>query len=181
MAEFEPNTDTETIEPPVQAEDLLGLNPDLARSVALALDDGDEQAVKSLVDPLHYAEIANLLEQLPPDLRRELVEHQRPNFDPEILPELDENVRNEVAEILGTNSLSSAISKLESDDALSLLSTLEDSKRKSVMEVLPAQTRAALRISDCGLWESADDGAYEQAPAQMESMPLSVLPWLAAI
>jgi magnesium transporter len=144
MAETEPDARAETAERPVHAEDLLGLNPNLARSVAQALSDGNEDAVKSLVEPLHYAEIANLLEQLRPGMRRRLVEHQRPYFDPEILPELDENIRNEVAEILGTDTLSAAISMLESDDALSLLSTLEDSKRRNVMEALPASIRAAL-------------------------------------
>jgi magnesium transporter len=144
MAETEPDIAADTTEPPVQAEDLLGLNPNLARTIAQALDDGNEDAVESLVEPLHYAEIANLLEQLRPEMRRRLVEHQRPDFDPEILPELDENVRNEVAEILGTNTLSAAISMLESDDALSLLETLEAGKRESVMEALPPSIRAAL-------------------------------------
>jgi magnesium transporter len=144
MAETEPDTAPETSEPPNQAEELPGLNLDLAKSIAQALDDGDDDAVSSLVDPLHYVEIATLLEQMHPESRRMFVEHQRSNFDPEILPELDENVRNEVAEILGINTLSTAMSMLESDDALNLLSTLEDSRRDSVMAAVPAAVRAAL-------------------------------------
>lgn len=144
MAETEPDTGPDATDQPVQAADLLGLNPNLARSVAQALDDGNEDAVKSLIEPLHYAEIANLLEQLRPNTRRRLVEHQRSSFDPEILPELDENVRNDVAEILGTNTLAAATAMLETDDALDLLSSLEDSKRESVLEAIPVPLRAVL-------------------------------------
>ena len=144
MAETEPDTAPETAEPPIQAEDLIGLNPSLSRSISQALDDGDDDAVNSLIEPLHYVEIANLLEQMHPESRRMFVEHHSSNFDPEILPELDENVRNEVAEILGINTLSTAVSMLESDDALNLLSTLEDSRRDSVMAAVPAAVRTAL-------------------------------------
>lgn len=144
MADTTPDTGPETTETPIQAEDLLGFNPNLARSVAQALNEGDDDAVKSLVEPLHYAEIANLLEQLRPETRRRFVEHQRPGFDPEILPELDENVRNDVVEILGTDTLSAAVSMLEHDDALSLLSTLERSRREIVLEGVSAPIRASL-------------------------------------
>lgn len=140
MAEIPEETDA----PPVQAEDLLGLSPDLARSVALALDEGLPDDVGLLVEPLHYAEVADLLEQLHPDHREGLVEHLRDGFDPEILPELDEIVRDEVVEILGGDTVATATAILESDDALDLLSSLEESERHRVMQAMPTALRAAL-------------------------------------
>ena len=144
MTENAPDIHPEEGQTPVHAEDLLGLKPDVAKSVNEALEEGRFEDVESFVFPLHYAEVADLLEQLGGERRRQLVEHLRPTFDPDILPELDERVRDEVAELLGTGTLATAIAILESDDALKLLSTLEDSKRHRVLQAIPSALRTAL-------------------------------------
>jgi len=136
--------ETDRTKPPVQAEDLLGFNPDIVKSVAEALDGARFADVDTLVRPLHYAELADLLELLSPDRRESLVERLRPDFDPEILAELDETVCDEVAEQLGTTTLAAAIAKLESDDALTLISTLEEPKQHQVLQAIPAALRAML-------------------------------------
>jgi magnesium transporter len=129
---------------PVQAEDLLGFGPEFVTSVADALDDNRPDDVDRLVGPLHYAELADLLELLRPDHRESLVERLRADFDPEILAELDQTVCDEVAEQLGTKTLAAAIAKLESDDALTLISTLEEPKQHLVLQAIPAALRAML-------------------------------------
>ena len=136
---------TETdVTPPVQAEDLLGLSPDLVRSVdhALEADRGDE--IGGLIAPLHYAELADLLQLLDHDHRHRLIEHLRPRFDPKILPELDDTVRDEVVAQLGTETLATAIAWLESDDALTLISTLEETRQHQVLQAIPIALRTML-------------------------------------
>ena len=133
------------LEPPGPSpSDLIGLRPDIAISVADAIEAARPERVVGLTTPLHFAEIADLLEQLNPDQRAHLVEILAPSFAPEILPELGETVREEVAEHLGTQRLASAIARLESDDALLLLSSLEDAQQRQVMQAIPAALRAAL-------------------------------------
>jgi len=127
-----------------QAEDLLGLSPERARAVHEALDAGLVPHVLALVRPLHYAEVADLLEQLDSDRRRKLVDALRPHFTPEILPELDETVRDEVAEQLGIEALARSIARLESDDALTLISTLSEAKQRQVLQAIPAALRGLL-------------------------------------
>ena len=121
----EPVTATEA--PPPQAEEQLGLNPELVALVAELLDDEHRFEARLLVEPLRPPELADLLQQLRADKRELLVEFLRPDFHPEVLPELEPGVRDEVAAQLGTRTLARAIARLDTDDALNLLSTLEES------------------------------------------------------
>lgn len=129
---------------PIQAEDLLGLNPDVVRDVIVALDTEDGTAIREIVAPLHPAELADLIEMLRGSMRTQLVEFLRPSFDPVILTELDEVVRDEVAEQLGTATIARAIAILDSDDALSLISTLEETKQRRVLQAVPAVLRGII-------------------------------------
>lgn len=129
---------------PIQAEDLLGLNPDVIRDAIVALDSDDGAAILEIVEPLHPAEIADLIEMLRGPMRTQLVELLRPKFDPEILAELDETVRDEVAEQLGTETIAKAIATLDSDDALNLISTLEETKQRRVLHAISFALRSML-------------------------------------
>jgi magnesium transporter len=129
---------------PVQASDLLGLNPDVIRDAIVALDSDDGAAILEIVQPLHPAEIADLIEMLRGPMRTQLVELLRPKFDPEILAELDETVRDEVAEQLGTETIAKAIAALDSDDALNLISALEETKQRRVLHAISFALRSML-------------------------------------
>jgi len=142
----EPAAETETVEEvsPVQAEDLLGLNPEVVKDAIVALDSDDGVAIRKIVSPLHPAEVADLIEMLHGPIRTQLVELLRPTFDPVILTELDETIRDEVAEQLGTETIAKAIAALDSDDALNLISTLEDTKQRRVLHAISYALRSML-------------------------------------
>ena len=129
---------------PVQAKDLLGLNPDVIREAIVALDSNDGSVILEIVAPLHPAEIADLIEMLRGPMRTQLVELLRPKFDPVVLTELDETVRDEVAEQLGTETIAKAIASLDSDDALNLISTLEETKQRRVLHAISYALRSML-------------------------------------
>ena len=140
VAEREVETDLQ----PIQAEDLLGLKPELIRDILVALDAEDGNMIREIVAPLHPAEVADLIEMMRGAVRTQLVEHLRSRFDPVILAELDETVRDEVAEQLGTQTIARAIAALDSDDALNLISTLEETKQRRVLHAVPAALRAMI-------------------------------------
>ena len=144
MAETAAETEVGEDVLPVQASDLLGLNPDVIRDAIIALDSDDGTAIHEIVEPLHPAEIADLIEMLRGAMRTQLVELLRPKFDPEILAELDETVRDEVAEQLGTETIAKAIAALDSDDALNLISTLEETKQRRVLHAISFALRSML-------------------------------------
>ena len=124
--------------------ELIGLNPAIARAVIDALESGGIDRAAELVGGLHFAEVADLLEQLNPDHRARVVDILAPAFPPEILPELDDAVFGDIAARLGTQRLASAIAGLESDDALLLISSLDEIQQRQVMQAIPDALRNAL-------------------------------------
>jgi len=55
-------------------EGLYGLTTSLVRAVASALQAGETERLRTLIKPLHEADIADLIERIPPDGRTKLIE-----------------------------------------------------------------------------------------------------------
>ncbi|MDA0991734.1 MAG: magnesium transporter, partial [Verrucomicrobia bacterium] len=138
----EPETASE--DAPVPAEEILGLSADVVSSVTEALDDEHRFESRLLVEALGAPELADLLQLLRPELRKRLVDYLRPDFDPEILTELEDDVRDDVAEQLGTRALARTIARLETDDALELISSLDEDLQRQVFQAIPTALRATL-------------------------------------
>lgn len=115
-----------------------------AETVQQALCAGDLAVTRSLVLDLHPAELATLLEQLGGELRPRLIDAIRPDFDPNVLVELDADVRNEVVVRLGTQDVAAALARLDSDDALHLIEELEPERRAQIFHAIPAALRQLL-------------------------------------
>ncbi|HEX6980542.1 MAG TPA: magnesium transporter [Alphaproteobacteria bacterium] len=142
MAQSEPDN-----APLPEAEDAateFGLDPALVDRVIDALDQEDGAAVRAAIADLHYADLADLIETLSPEHRRQMVEVLRRKFPIEVIPELNEDVRDEVAAQLGTQDLATAIVNLDSDDALYLIEGLEEGKRRQVLLGIPVALRREL-------------------------------------
>jgi magnesium transporter len=119
----------------------VGFDPALVYGVVQALDRDDADGVRAAIADLHYADLADLIESLWPEHRKQMVEVLRRKFPVEVIPELDEDVRDEVAGQLGTTDLAAAIVDLDSDDALYLIEGLEEGKRRQVLHAIPAALR----------------------------------------
>lgn len=133
-----PNHDSE------EKEALYGVSQDTIRALEEALEKGKNKEAKHLIEPLHEADVAVVIEYLSPSLRHQLIELLRPHFNPKILAHLNEIVRQEVIAQLGTPVIAKAISKLESDDALALIEYLSEDQRKEVLKTIPVGERIIL-------------------------------------
>jgi len=120
------------------------LDEERVEAVAAALAARDAAHVKELVAPLHYADVADLIERLESDNRRALIDVLRPDFDPEVLHELDETVRDEVVEYLGVKELAAAVTELDSDDAVLVVEELDRDEQQQVLESISAEDRAVI-------------------------------------
>ena len=98
-------------------EAVYDLDADLAGGVVRALAEGRAGRVRDLIQPLHYADVADLLERLSPDERTALLDVIADDFEADVLSELDETVRDEVIDHMDTNDLATAVAGLKSDDA----------------------------------------------------------------
>ncbi|MCF8503020.1 MAG: CBS domain-containing protein, partial [Rhodospirillum sp.] len=131
-----------------QAEDVYGLLPEFVEEVRQTLEgEAPEQvaeAIHALVLPLHYADQADLIQDLPSEARAALITALKGEFNAEILPELNDYVRDEVIEILGYHDLASALGELDSDDALYVVAQLAEEERNTVLSRLPPETRVVI-------------------------------------
>ncbi|PVA09215.1 magnesium transporter [Pelagivirga sediminicola] len=112
-----------------------------------AVDNDDRAALIAELEPLHPADIADLLEQIDAFDRRRLIELYGDEFDGDILSELEDSIREEVLRYLNPEVLADAVRELDSDDVVDLIEDLEDHEQDAILEVLEDSDRIAVRQS----------------------------------
>jgi magnesium transporter len=110
-----------------------------------ALDQGTLRASQRMVNSLHPAEIALLLESLPPAKREILWEFVRPELEGEVLVELNESVRSGLIEGMDAEELLAATEHMEVDDLADLVADLPETVTRRLLESLDRQDRERLR------------------------------------
>ena len=123
------------------------LTPETIRAVRDALAERDWARVRSLCEPLHAADLADLVHQLSSAEREAFVEAFGGQLDPEMLIDLDETVRDEIIALMEPGEVAAAISELDTDDAVYLLEDLEPEEREAVLEGVPEEERVAVEKS----------------------------------
>jgi len=123
----------------------FALDQALVPAVRLAVAAGDTARLADLLEPLHPADIADLLEQLDGGLRREILLLGVGLFDGDVLSELDEGLREEVIEFLPAHVLSEAVRELETDDVVDLLEDLEEPQQEAILGALEDADRVAVQ------------------------------------
>ena len=111
------------------------LNKRAVDSILYAVEIDDAAKLTELMEPLHAADIADLLEQISGFERTKLIRLYDREFDGEILSELDESIREEVIAILTPEVLSDAVRDMDSDDVVDLIEDLEDAQAASILAI----------------------------------------------
>jgi magnesium transporter len=133
--------DDRTESPARPEEGELGLDPRLVQEARAALAAGEAARLGTLLEPLHAADIADLLEQIAPAERRALLSLWRGGVDGEVLSELDESLREEVIGELEPGALAAAVADLETDDVVDLVEDLDAAAQQAVLASLAAADR----------------------------------------
>ncbi|OUS36994.1 magnesium transporter [Rhodobacterales bacterium 56_14_T64] len=113
-------------------------------AILYSVDVHDKDQLTRLMQPLHAADIADLLEQINAFDRAQLIHLYGHEFDGEILSELEESVREEVLPILNPQVLAEAVRDLETDDVVDLVEDLEEPQQEAILEVLEDADRVAV-------------------------------------
>ncbi|MFT6451003.1 MAG: magnesium transporter [Halocynthiibacter sp.] len=128
-------------------QDNYALDKRAVAAVLEAVEAGDPELLTALMEPMHAADIADLLEQINPADRRQLVQLYDREFDGEILSELDESIREEVIGALRPEVLADAVRELDSDDVVDLLEDLEAGQQETILDALADADRVAVEQS----------------------------------
>ncbi|WP_299959923.1 magnesium transporter [uncultured Roseobacter sp.] len=130
---------------PEGEDDAYLLGPKAIAAILYAVDIEDSAKLTELMEPLHPADIADLLEQINAFDRSRLVRLYGREFDGEILSELDESIREEVISVLTPQVLTQAVRDMDSDDVVDLVEDLEDHQQEAILEALEDVDRAAVQ------------------------------------
>jgi magnesium transporter len=122
-------------------------DPEFVGDLRDAASQGDADRVRRLLAPLHEADVADVLEQLPGNLLERVAELNSDVLTGEVLAELEPDSREVVMEHLDASHLAAAITELDSDDATEVVEELDDETRAAVLAAVPAIDREAVETS----------------------------------
>ncbi len=128
-----------------EEERAYGVDPEFVGEVVDLLDSGRMEEVRAQADELHAADVADLIEQIDPDRREDLIEALRPGFDAEVLSHLNADLREEVVDLFEPKELAAAVAELDTDDAVDLIEDLDEEQQRLILENLPPETRALVQ------------------------------------
>lgn len=130
-----------------RAQEAYALGEAVIDGVLTALEAGDSAFVRELVERIHIADLADLLEQIDSPDREALIHALGDTLDAEVLSELDESVRDEVLHYIDPTVLAAAVKELNSDDVVYLVEDLEDEHKARVLGALDADERVIVEQS----------------------------------
>ncbi len=132
---------------PAADEGLYGLTLYLVEGIREALHADDVPAIENLIEPLHPADAADLIEALSGDERRLILDIMRGRLEAEVLTHLDEHVREELIGHFDAVEVAEAIGELDLDDQVEEIEALDEADQREILEAVPAPERAALEAA----------------------------------
>jgi len=120
------------------------LTRDYVDRVLDAVDDGDLDEVYRLVEPLHEADIADLLELTPSERRGILAISLGDLMSAEVLAEVNDYVREDIIDALPASQVAGLAGQLDTDDAVAIIEDMEEEDQQAVLAELDPEDRAVI-------------------------------------
>ena len=127
---------------PVDEEDRL--RPEFVDKVLDAVDAGDDETARRLVQPLHPADVADLIELAARDEREGLVKALAGIISPDVLAEMNDYVREGLIDEMEPQQVADIAGQLETDDAVALIEDLDRDDQQAVLQRMEPDDRAAV-------------------------------------
>jgi magnesium transporter len=119
------------------------LRPEFVERVLDAVDAGDNETARALVEPLHPADIADLIELAARDERDGLVKALAGIVDADVYAELNEHVRETLIDEMAPEQVADLAGQLDTDDAVAIIEDLDHAEQRAVLERMEPDDRAA--------------------------------------
>jgi magnesium transporter len=120
------------------------LRPEFVERVLDAVEAGDDETARELVEPLHPADVADLIELAAHDEREGLVKALAGIVGANVLAEMNEHVRDTLLDAMDPEQVADIAGQLESDDAVALIEDLDRDDQEAVLRAMEPDDRAAV-------------------------------------
>lgn len=107
------------------------------------IETGQIDSILEFINPLHPADIADVLENLEPSLAKSIYELLDDEKAAEALMELDDDYRQDFLKLFSSLEIAEQVDQLNTDDAADLLGELEDSDQAEVIAQMEDQEHAS--------------------------------------
>ncbi len=134
--------ETEITDAPRESHDRL--SPEFVRTVLDLVEAGDVEAARDKVEPLHPADIADLVELTPADRRHALAAAIVGLIDGDVLAEMNDWVRDGLIDALEPHEVADIAAELDTDDAVAIIEDMDDEDQRAVLRALDPDDRAAI-------------------------------------
>ena len=120
------------------------LRPEFVDEVLDAVEAGDDETARELVQPLHPADVADLIELARSDEREGLVKALAGIISPDVLAELNDFVREDLIDEMEPQQVADLAAQMDTDDAVALIEDLDEEDQQAVLEKMEPDDRAAV-------------------------------------
>ena len=120
------------------------LKPAFVRAVLDAVEDGDVERARALVEPLHPADIADLFELAGHEQRPGLAHALHALLDADVFAEMNDHVREDLIDALEPQEVADLAAELDTDDAVAIIEDMDAEDQREVLRAMEPDDRAAI-------------------------------------
>ena len=117
------------------------LSKEIIQEISQLISSKKNKEIKKIVDGIHYADLAEIINELDFDQRIYLIKLIDSDKTSDVLTEVDEDVREKILEALSVKEIAGEIKELDSDDAVDILSDLPDEKQERVISFIKDESK----------------------------------------
>ena len=119
------------------------LTSDFIENIAQLIAKKDGNALREVLQDFHFADIAELLEELKSGQATYLIKQLESDLTSEALMELDDDVREKILERLSPKEIAAELEELDTDDAADIIAELDEKIQQKVIDKIEDQEHAA--------------------------------------
>ena len=114
------------------------------RDVEDAAEDGDDALVRALTEPLHPADLADLIELVPEGERLAVAAALGDRLTSDVLVEMNDYVREALLSELPADQVALFAADMDTDDAVAVIEDLDVAVGRAVLDAMPSAEREAV-------------------------------------
>jgi len=112
------------------------ITKDYISQLELLIESGNDETILTMLEEVHYADIAEIIEELDTDKGLYLIKLLESEKTADVIAELDEDDREKILKELSTKEIAEEIDELDSDDAADIIAELPEEQKEEVISQL---------------------------------------------